>query len=77
MIILRIIVGLSLIALAICLGGMNIDAWGMVFWPQSDVMEQLQWTSAVIALLGTALTVIVGMVGIFVLFWNGCIKQDE
>lgn len=64
----RIVAGVFLLALAICLGGMNVDTWEMALWPQGDVMKQLQWTSAVIALLGAALTVIVGGAGIFVLF---------
>jgi hypothetical protein len=64
----KVIAGLFLIALAVCLGGMNVSTWEMVFWPQGDVMKNLQWTSAIMALLGAALTVIVGGCGLFLLF---------
>lgn len=63
----RIVSGIFLILLAVCLGGMNFEMWEMVFWPQSAVMQKLQWTTAFIALLGTALTVFIGGLGIFVL----------
>lgn len=63
----RIVVGLFLIGLAVCLGGMNVQSWEMALWPQGEIMQRLQWTSAFVALLGTALTVFVGVVGLLVL----------
>lgn len=80
-ILIRIVVGLFLLALAVCLGGMTVDAWETALWPQGDIMKQLQWPSAVIALLApsaviallaTALTVLVGVIGFFVLFTVIC-----
>ena len=55
--------------LAVCLGGMVVDSWKMALWPQGDVMKQLQWSSAVMAILGTGITAVVGGIAIFVLLF--------
>lgn len=64
----KIVVGLFLMALSVCLGGMTWGMWEMAIWPHGEIMKQLQWTTAFIALLSSALTLALGLFSLVVMF---------
>ncbi len=68
MIVVRIFISLFLMAVAICLGGMSLTMWEFALFPQGEVMKQLQWTSGLMALLCSGITVAVGLASMGVLF---------